>query len=356
MSAPSASLLLRARLREGAVAEVEIVSPRVDPSPIFVGLSPAEAATLAGRLFSLCPAAQSLAAVTAGEAALGVTTDDGRRRKRALTLLCERLGEMLRASLLDWPGDQPPPSADVVRLRDALKLLRAAPRKDAGPELVESLRDAARGLGLIDAEGGGFLARQLAEARAEQAEWEGPKHNPDHLGAADDPAVCEAMTRDAGFSRAPALPGRCAETGAATRARCADGGLAARLGARLADMAATLDGIGRLLKGREAPDDWLAASSDQPGQGFAAIDSARGRLYHALRLDGAGRIADYRIVAPTEWNFHPDGPFVRALRGAKIGAGAAAVRRIERLAFVFDPCVRATADIVDEGQGDARHA
>ncbi len=75
VSAPSASLLLRARLRDGRVADVEIVSPRVDPSPIFVGLSPAEAATLAGRLFSLCPAAQSLAAVTAGEAALGVSID-----------------------------------------------------------------------------------------------------------------------------------------------------------------------------------------------------------------------------------------------------------------------------------------
>lgn len=355
MNAPSASLLLRARLREGSVAEVEIVSPRVDPSPIFVGLSPAEAATLAGRLFSLCPAAQSLATITAGEAALGVTIDEGRRQKRALTLLCERLGEMLRASLLDWPGDQPPAPVDVARLRDALKLLRAASRKDAGPELAESLRDAARGLGLIDPEGG-ILGRQLAEARSELAGWDGAQHNPDYLGAADDPAVWDAMTRDAGFSRVPALPGRCAETGAAARARRPDGGLAARLGARLADMTATLDGIGLLLKGGEAPDDWLAESSDQPGRGFAAIDSARGRLYHALRLDGAGRIADYRIVAPTEWNFHPDGPFVRALRGARIGAGAAAVRRIERLAFVFDPCVRATADIVDEGQGDARHA
>ncbi len=198
-----------------------------------------------------------------------------------------------------------------------------------------------------------FLAASLPKRARNKPIGDGPQHNPDYLGAADDPAVFEAMMRDAGFSRAPALPGRCAETGAAARARCPDGGLAARLGARRADMAATLDGIGRLLGGGDAPDDWLAASSDQPGQGFAAIDSARGRLYHALRLDGSGRIADYCIVAPTEWNFHPDGPFVRALRGAKIGAGAAAVRRIERLAFVFDPCVRATADIVDEGQGCA---
>jgi hypothetical protein len=356
MSAAPENLLLRAKLRDGRVADVEIVSPRADPSPLFIGLSPAEAATVAGRLFALCPSAQSLAALAAGEAALGVESDEETRRKRALALLCERLGEMLRASLLDWPADHAPAPEDVMRLRDALKLLRAAAQENAGPDLMEPLREAARGLGLHDAKGGaGFFARQLAEGRAEEAGWEAPAARPDFLGAADDRAVCEAMMADKGFSRAPALPGRCAETGAAARAQCAEDGLAARLAARLADMAATLDAIGQSLRGGEGPEALLSASSEKPGQGFAAVDSARGRLYHALRLDGAGRIADYRIVAPTEWNFHPAGPFARALRGARIGAGASARRRIERLAFVFDPCIRASAELLDESQGDAHH-
>ncbi len=107
MSAGSACLVLRARLREGVVERIEIVSPRVDPSPVFIGLPWQEAAVLAGRLFSLCPASQSLAARAAGEAALGARVDAATRRNRALGLLCERLGEMLRASLLDWPGATP---------------------------------------------------------------------------------------------------------------------------------------------------------------------------------------------------------------------------------------------------------
>ena len=95
------------------------------------------------------------------------------------------------------------------------------------------------------------------------------------------------------------------------------------------------------------PPDLLTARSLGPGEGFAALDSARGRLYHRVRLDWAGRIVEYAIVAPTEWNFHPDGPFVQLLRGAWIGSGAAARRRVERLAFVFDPCVGIEAKVRD---------
>ena len=94
-------------------------------------------------------------------------------------------------------------------------------------------------------------------------------------------------------------------------------------------MAATLDAIRVLLAGSAAPSGLVAARNIGPGEGFAAVNSARGRLYHRLKLDGGGRIVDYAIVAPTEWNFHPDGPFVRLLLGARIGrrrGGAAAGR------------------------------
>lgn len=348
MNPGSANLTLRVTLRDGAVAAVETVSPRADPSPIFVGLPPAEAATLAERLFSLCPAAQSLAAQAAGEAALGVEIDPAHRRLRALRLFCERLGEMLRSSLLDWPRDEAPSPHDLTHLRHALRILRVLPQS-ATQELIEPLVTSTAGLGLNHAGGAsGFFAGQLAEARDDESHWELPPKDPDYLSAADDTVVSKAMMQDSAFSRTPALRGRCAETGAAARQMAQGGGLAARLAARFADMTATVESICALLQGGEAPEALLSARSEAPGRGFAAVDSARGRLYHALRIDRAGRIADYSIVAPTEWNFHPDGPFVRSLRGAKIGIGEAARRRVERLAFVFDPCIRATAEILDE--------
>ena len=343
ISAVSACLVLRARLREGVVAGIEIVSPRADPSPVFIGLAPQEAAVLAGRLFSLCPVSQSLAARAAGEAALGVGIDAATQRRRGLGLLCERLGEMLRASLLDWPGATPAPDG-IVRLRDALKILRAIP--EAGAAVLPDLRAATQALGLGPADETGFFARQIAEAREDEERWRMVPLAPDFLGAGDDDDIFAAMTGDARFSRAPTLPERCPETGASAR-RGAAGNLVERLEARRADMAAAVEGIENLLRGGEPPEGLLAARGGD-GQGFAAVNSARGRLYHSLHLDGGGRIADYRIVAPTEWNFHPDGPFVRALRGARIGAGAEAKRRIERLAFAFDPCIRAVAEMPDD--------
>jgi Ni,Fe-hydrogenase I large subunit len=141
------------------------------------------------------------------------------------------------------------------------------------------------------------------------------------------------------------------ETGAAARQASAGfiPSLAGRMAARFADMTATLDAIHAVLAGGASPPDLLAARNLGPGEGFAALDSARGRLYHRVRLDWAGRIVDYAIVAPTEWNFHPDGPFVRLLRGAWIGSGPAARRRVEQLAFVFDPCIGVEAQVSDGG-------
>ncbi len=343
MSAASDPLLLRARLRAGLVEKVEIVSPRVDPSPVFLGLKPEDAAILAGRLFSLCPVSQSLAARTAGDAALGVMVEAATRRAWTLGLVCERLGEMLRASLLDWPGAAPV-SEDMGRLRDALKALRALP--EAGAAVLPELRAATKGLGLGGVDKKSFFDRQASEARDDESQVVMAPREPDFLAAGDNAEIFAAMIRDRGFSRAPTLPGRCPETGASARRGCS-GNLADRLEARRDDMTAALDTIEQLLRGGEPPQDALIAMGGN-GRGFAAVDSARGRLYHSVQLDEAGRIADYRIVAPTEWNFHPEGPFARALRAERVGAGAEAKRRIERLAFVFDPCIRAVAEIVGE--------
>ncbi|WP_319381231.1 hypothetical protein, partial [Thiomicrorhabdus sp.] len=36
------------------------------------------------------------------------------------------------------------------------------------------------------------------------------------------------------------------------------------------------------------------------------VETARGRLYHLAHVE-SGKVTDYAICAPTEWNFHPDG-------------------------------------------------
>jgi hypothetical protein len=52
-------------------------------------------------------------------------------------------------------------------------------------------------------------------------------------------------------------------------------------------------------------------------------------------------VSDYKILAPTEWNFHPEGPLTRGLLGARVAEAAAPpVRRaVALLATALDPCV-----------------
>jgi Ni,Fe-hydrogenase I large subunit len=57
-----------------------------------------------------------------------------------------------------------------------------------------------------------------------------------------------------------------------------------------------------------------------------------------VRLTRDDKIKEYVIVAPTEWNFHPAGPFVGALLGAALSPWEAQ-RLIAQLAALFDPCV-----------------
>jgi uptake hydrogenase large subunit len=87
----------------------------------------------------------------------------------------------------------------------------------------------------------------------------------------------------------------------------------------------------------EAAEGWISAGAAGPDTGYAAVESPRGRLYYRLVLNQNRQLADARVLAPTEWNFHPDGPLVQALAGYHPGPGATAA--ITRRAAAFDPCV-----------------
>ena len=106
-------------------------------------------------------------------------------------------------------------------------------------------------------------------------------------------------------------------------------------------------------KRRMVPD-WVAAGSVGAATGHAAVESPRGRLHHLVRLDDAGRIAAYAVVAPTEWNFHPDGPLAATL-AANAWGGPEDRDRATRIAALFDPCVGFDVDIgtAEEDTGDA---
>ena len=62
-------------------------------------------------------------------------------------------------------------------------------------------------------------------------------------------------------------------------------------------------------------------------------------LANALAGHPLQSIADYAVVEPTEWNFHPQGAFAREA-GRIVGKDDAAVKRLAQgLALSLDPCV-----------------
>ena len=184
-----------------------------------------------------------------------------------------------------------------------------------------------------------LLWRHRADAIAAQA----PARPLDLLAApaATMPLLAEHLAGRPRFCAEPDWHGDAAETGPWTRAlgRCAPvpDNAWMRLIARLADLLqlAQPAGARRLAHGAIALGQHAA---------IAWTETARGLLVHRVQLDAAGeRVADCRVLAPTDWNFHPRGTLARALVPLR---GARALAQARCLAAAFDPCVECRIETV----------
>jgi hypothetical protein len=159
------------------------------------------------------------------------------------------------------------------------------------------------------------------------------------------------------FVAAPELDGRPVETTPFAR-ELARGGLVAdlaaaqgngllpRLGALLVELArhaAALAAPGDAAADASAAARLAPADSADARVGLGAAAAARGLLVHRVVLSGgdaagAACVQDYRILAPTEWNFHPAGVVAEGL-AAMASAPGAAEARARLLVTAVDPCV-----------------
>jgi uptake hydrogenase large subunit len=74
------------------------------------------------------------------------------------------------------------------------------------------------------------------------------------------------------------------------------------------------------------------------GVGLGRSGAARGLLVHLVRVEN-DRVGDYRILAPTEWNFHPQGVVAQGLAALPVGSETAVRRQAALLITAIDPCV-----------------
>lgn len=352
---------VRLTRRDGRVTAVDIRSSRPQLArKLMAGHTPEEAAHLAGLIFSLCGQAQRAAAAAACAAALGRDA----HAADVSPVWRELASEHAWRLLLDWPAEAraAPDMASLPRLR------QAAP-EDFFAVLADLLRDQLLGQPPAD-----WLARDLEgfntwrqagatlPARLFRALGDGPDAGQSTaaqlpaLAAWDAPmaaALAWSALRQADFCARPDWHGHPAETGALARMHAhpllaawiarRGRGMGARLLARLVELAWLADPAWRA--GTPPLRAWsIGKDDDGNAVGIAGAETSRGLLFHIACLKDE-RIVDYRILAPTEWNFHPAGPLVEALSGlpgdAELARGARLVAR------ALDPCVAYGVEVVD---------
>jgi len=370
-------LRLSLQMSAGRVVSARVASERpVFAGRILEGRRPAVALATIALLFSLCGKAQTVALAEAIEAANGEEVSPEVRCQRQLMVVSEAAREHLWRFAMDLPpclGLTPQTSA-LVALRKVFEPVAVAggnregwwdlPLGGAGETAWQAL---ANGLDALLAESvfGESPERWLARQNlAEVEDWIAAASTPpaEHfamvrksdfgdcrlplLTIRQAQALWPEVEQNATFAKQPTLAGQPAETGALAR-RVAEPqlagwlgthgrGPAARLLARLIDLARAPAQIRRLAQGE--PDANITRAYPLAGQGAAAVETARGLLLHQVRLAG-DEIAAIVIVAPTEWNFHPEGAWVQGLVGAAAKTPEEGKKRAALLAHALDPCV-----------------
>lgn len=169
----------------------------------------------------------------------------------------------------------------------------------------------------------------------------------------------------ADFVAAPTLDGRPAETTPFSReldrrglvaalAEQSGNGLLPRLAALLVELARGCAVLGDAPRDARSGD--LAAADEgllagQASEGIGAAAAARGLLVHRAALASGSdlpSIGDYRILAPTEWNFHPEGVVAAAIGDLIAHQGLSDEQLLARarlMVTAVDPCVDYSLDL-----------
>jgi hypothetical protein len=354
-----------------------IASSRPELVPRIAPGKPADALPdLLASLHSLCSQAHRLTARRAVAAARDRLDGLDRTAEAEALRLATARDQLLRL-VHDWPrqlpGATPPGLSDSARDAAAALLLRSCPlwRSEwPAAERLAALPDwlAHHLLGQPLAEGLALLGESTATvtawagsraqgskppllARLLASQLEGPAPATELRAPAlavglldgDEAAVtarlgrlAQALAGEPGFWTAPQIDGAVPDSGPWSRRQGPDRPARSawdRLIARAVDLLRLAEPDGAT---------WLStgALSPAPGEGLAWTEMARGLLIHWVRLDASGQtVTACRVLAPTEWNFHPRGLLAQAMSGLSDRPAGERPLAAQRLTVAFDPCV-----------------
>jgi hypothetical protein len=374
---PEGSVTIRVRWDGAVIRGCEVDSQRpVTASRALQGRKVGEALALIPRLYAVCAQAQLAAGRSAVDAAQGALLLPEAGLRRRLAVLGETVAEYLWRFLIDLPQafGETPVVAPVASLRSFLAMAGAPQPGGDGidrrrweevdgvlatvleeqvfgmaPERFAAIHTAADWDGWLRSGSGptGRLLRRLCAAG--YGPWgggDGPLWGAE-VDVGEVRALAAALADHAEFARRPYWHERVPETGALARNQCHPliqallardgGGVLLRLVARLVEMARLAGELRALLRGESArPMTGNVALADGVGAGW--VETARGRLLHRIEL-ADGRVRDWRVLAPTEWNFHPEGPLAAGLSGTAVQDEVRLRRGVKLAVLALDPCV-----------------
>jgi uptake hydrogenase large subunit len=383
----------RLQIRIGPTGTAIDSSRALGAARVFAGRGPAETARLLPALFSICATAQSAACAGALEEAQGLVPSPAVVALRRRLVDAETLREHLWRILLDWPRflDLEPDARAMAAAVEGYGRLRAAlvqgnhpfePGAVAPGSDPASSDGAATGLGALvthrvlgvapaewlesvrgfdalaawcertDTVAARLLERLLVQGVAELGRCE--------IGALPgQPDPAELHARLGGpeaddFVAQPSWGGEPREASPLTRNLGSPliqdlsvrfgNGILTRLAAQLLEVARIASGEETVAVGWSpgfTADAKPQAASPAPAQGvgLSQVQAARGPLVHRVRI-ADGRVLDYRILAPTEWNFHPRGVVAAGLDSLAVRLDGAELEPLARLFIAaVDPCV-----------------
>jgi hypothetical protein len=383
--------------RSGKVTGVNIASSRPEAiAQVFIGNPPEQVLDTVPLLFTLCANAQAYAALQACRAALGITAEPELDSARDMLVQLETLREHAWRILLDWPvfiglAQYKKSLAELLKFDGLFKrnLFRHGEAfkldscLDIDAAQLSKLIDELETLIDVSIFNGRLAAFRSLNDEAQLKDWLSQNdalaaNMLNHLYSLNWAAIgrndiaclpdLDADTLDrqlrqdlAAFSRTPHWQGRCFEATLLNRQlsqpliaalrSCYGNGLIVRILARLLEVALIPSQLKQLLTRTELP----AMNTANDRAGLAQVQAARGLLIHRLELH-QGRVCDYRIVAPTEWNFHPEGVVVQSLKQLQAENPDDLQRQAELLINAVDPCVQYALHLTESHNGIEVHA
>lgn len=347
-------------------------SRRVDVWRSLEGRSVGDALVLAPLLSSICSTAHGLAGLEAVEAALGVEVDDVQRSVRRALVSSEVLQNHLWFWLLTAPElmNEAPDAATLRLARAQLAEVQAAMGLElpwvqvGGTSLAPNPHRLAVSLDAL----AGLLAPLGLSSPPVTALDQAPRM-PGRVGAVlrfvlngplatlgvttarevtlDPARIQHELETTPGFAAQPTWDGHPLEPGPLHTSSAHPlvretvekhgHGLVARLIARYVETCAAAEAL------REATQNLRAtrvtrATPQGSGRGVGFAPTSRGPLFHAVHLV-QGQVVGWRVVAPTEWTFHPHGAVREALIGLSAPDVHSAIHWSRWVVAALDPCV-----------------